>query len=132
MRTLLVAALALLPLLAGCSGAKDGPADPLAATATTGILKGIVVDEAIRPLRGVNVTVPLSDGTMLNSTTADDGAGHAIPRENRVPPAGPSQVQRGSGLGNRREPEPRVHCHDVPPRRVGAFVTWRRGSQRSP
>src|SRR5688572_1246245 len=74
MRAFLVAALALLPLLAGCSGDEDGPEEPLAATATTGILRGVVVDEAIRPLLRVNVTLPLPDGTVLNSTTAEDGA----------------------------------------------------------
>jgi hypothetical protein len=74
MRTLLAAALALLPLLAGCSGGDGGPEAPLEATATTGILKGVVVDEAIRPLLGVRITVPLADGTLLNSTTEADGA----------------------------------------------------------
>jgi hypothetical protein len=73
MRPLLVAAVASLALLAGCSGAKAPDEGPLVATATTGILHGVVVDEAIRPLAGVNVTVPLSDGTSLNATTAADG-----------------------------------------------------------
>lgn len=75
MRTFLVAALALLPLLAGCSGGDGRAADePATASATTGILKGVVVDEAIRPLLGVHVTVPLGDGTLLNHTTEADGA----------------------------------------------------------
>ncbi|HJQ93961.1 MAG TPA: carboxypeptidase-like regulatory domain-containing protein, partial [Candidatus Thermoplasmatota archaeon] len=74
MRTLLAAALAVLPLLAGCSSGDGGPAEPIEATATTGILKGVVVDEAIRPLLGVRITVPMADGTTLNSTTAADGA----------------------------------------------------------
>ena len=76
MRTLAAAALAalLVPLLAGCAGEDGGPAAPVEATATTGILKGVVVDEAIRPLLGVAVTVPMADGTLLNSTTAADGA----------------------------------------------------------
>lgn len=74
MRILLVAAVVLLPLLAGCSGGKQDAAAPLEATATTGLLRGVVVDEAIRPLRGVRITVPQPDGTVLNSTTAEDGA----------------------------------------------------------
>lgn len=69
------AALALLALaaLAGCFGG-DGraQAEPDGATATTGILRGVVVDEAIRPVAGawVNVTAP---GVAYNATTGDDG-----------------------------------------------------------
>lgn len=74
MRSLLAVALAVLPLLAGCAGNDDAPATPIVATATTGILRGVVVDEAIRPLSGVRVEVPLPDGAVLNSTTAEDGA----------------------------------------------------------
>lgn len=73
MRVLLVAALALVPLLAGCSD--EGAAEPeVVATATTGILRGVVVDEAIRPLAGVRIRLPVADGGQRNSTTADDGA----------------------------------------------------------
>ncbi|MEA3137221.1 MAG: Carboxypeptidase regulatory-like domain [Thermoplasmata archaeon] len=74
MRALLAAALAILPLLAGCAGGNDAQESPLAATATTGILRGVVVDEAIRPILGARITVPLSDGSVLNATTAEDGA----------------------------------------------------------
>jgi hypothetical protein len=74
LRTLLAAALLALPLLAGCTGGADDPVGPVVATATTGVLRGVVVDEAIRPLTGVRISVPLSDGTALNSTTTDDGA----------------------------------------------------------
>ena len=76
------AVLVLLVLaLAGCSGggapAADGATAPegapeLKATATTGVLRGIVVDDAIRPLRNatVNVTGP---GAALAAATGDDG-----------------------------------------------------------
>ncbi|MFA5944222.1 MAG: carboxypeptidase-like regulatory domain-containing protein, partial [Candidatus Thermoplasmatota archaeon] len=74
MRTLLVLAGLLLAVLAGCAGREPDSAPPLEATATTGLLRGVVVDEAIRPLLGVRITVPLSDGSVLNATTAEDGA----------------------------------------------------------
>lgn len=73
MRVLLAAALLLLPLGAGCLGshpAKD-PAQ-LVATPTTGILRGVVVDEAIRPLGNVTIRVAASGGDR-NATTAPDG-----------------------------------------------------------
>lgn len=74
MRAVLLAAALLAALLAGCAaGDGDAPA-PVEATATTGILRGVVVDEAIRPLVGVQVRVPLSDGTERNHTTTDTGA----------------------------------------------------------
>jgi len=70
-----------LVLLAGCTsgGGTDGPSeDPtddlgLESTETTGILRGIVVDEAVRPL--VDVLVSLTGpGGQENTTTTDDGA----------------------------------------------------------
>lgn len=74
MRALLLAAALLAPLLAGCAGGEgDGPL-PVQATPTTGVLRGVVVDEAIRPLAGANVTVPQADGTARNATTGGDGA----------------------------------------------------------
>jgi hypothetical protein len=75
MRAFLVAVLALSALLAGCAGG-GGKADDaqVQATATTGVIRGVVVDEAIRPLAGVKILIPLSDGTELNHTTAADGA----------------------------------------------------------
>lgn len=70
-------------VLAGCTGGTDGedaapPADfgalDLEATATTGILRGIVVDEAIRPLAGADIGTTLPDGAVRNTTSAADGA----------------------------------------------------------
>jgi len=60
-------------LLSGCA-AKAGGAKPAPtqATATTGILRGLVVDTAVRPVAGANVTVHASGG-MLNATTGADG-----------------------------------------------------------
>lgn len=86
-------AIILLALfLAGCSDPADpaGPAAPsgedqsarieqadqaaqdvdVEATATTGLIRGVVVDDAIRPLAGVAVSV---DGTDLVQTTGADG-----------------------------------------------------------
>lgn len=76
MRILLAAlACALAVPLAGCTGAGDGGdggVPDVAATATTGVLRGVVVDEAIRPLLGVNVTVQAATGP-LSQLTGDDG-----------------------------------------------------------
>src|SRR5687768_18580677 len=68
MRILWVTAVSALILtaLAGCSGGDGGKPAPieddtdfqdldLAATATTGIIRGLVVDEAIRPLGGAKI-----------------------------------------------------------------------------
>jgi hypothetical protein len=67
-------ALALLAaLLAGCAADEAGPEAPPEATPTTGILRGVVVDAAIRPLAGVAVLVPVPDGAARNSTTGEDG-----------------------------------------------------------
>src|SRR5688572_24479115 len=76
MRPVLLALALLAPLLAGCSGGGDEPAGPdeVQATPTTGILRGVVVDAAIRPMAGVKVSVPVPDGSVRNSTTVDDGA----------------------------------------------------------
>ncbi len=65
--------LALIAALAGCTGGGAGPqSDVDGATSTTGILRGVVVDEAVRPVAGasVNVTAP---GVRYNATTGDDG-----------------------------------------------------------
>jgi hypothetical protein len=68
MRTFAIAALLAGALLAGCSGPNDGP-DPasdsgptfddldLQATSTTGIIRGVVVDDAIRPVAGAKVAL---------------------------------------------------------------------------
>lgn len=74
MRAALLAVALLAPLLAGCAGKDKGPGPALEATPTTGILKGVVVDAAIRPLAGVHISVPRPDGSLLNSTTVEDGA----------------------------------------------------------
>lgn len=73
----LAASLALAAVLAGCSDSgseDDEPADfdalGLSATATTGVLRGIVVDDAIRPL--VNATVRLTPGTPGKDTTTSN------------------------------------------------------------
>jgi hypothetical protein len=81
------AAVALLvataTLLSGCTGGagEDDPAEAvdfgaleLEATDTTGIIRGIIVDEAIRPLAGADVGTTLPDGASRNTTSAADGA----------------------------------------------------------
>lgn len=79
---LLSGAVALLmsaTLLAGCAGGApaDEPADEdfddldLVASDTTGVLRGVVVDEAVRPLAGVDVS--LTGAVSLNTTTNADG-----------------------------------------------------------
>ena len=73
--SLLMASLAL----AGCAGDKgaDQPADEdfddlgLQASETTGVLRGVVVDTAIRPLAGVSVSV--TGATPKEATTNADG-----------------------------------------------------------
>jgi hypothetical protein len=69
-----VVLLGLLPLLAGCSagsdvadGAGGRPSDP-----SRGSLAGVVVDDAVRPIAGANVTARLGDA-VANTTT--DGTG---------------------------------------------------------
>lgn len=85
MSRLPVALLALLiaATLAGCAGGKGAaPADDpatnadfsdldLDATATTGVVRGVVVDDAIRPLAGVHLTMPVDGGSRTAATTAD-------------------------------------------------------------
>lgn len=71
---------AVLVLLAGCSGS-GGPSggDPSNSafpsgteppTETTGIIRGVVVDQAIRPIAGVTITLA---GTEKTTTTNEDG-----------------------------------------------------------
>lgn len=74
------AALVALALIAGCS---DAPADAdnalaeaaaqveVEATSTTGVIRGVVVDDAIRPLSGVLVVLT---ATGQNATTNEAGA----------------------------------------------------------
>src|ERR1051326_5321282 len=73
-RACVLLALLAAAVLAGCSGSGKAPAATLQATPTTGILRGVVVDEAIRPLEGARVTVPLAAGGDVNATTKADGA----------------------------------------------------------
>jgi hypothetical protein len=69
--------LVALVLLAGCSDGAGGPdpQDPsvptLDPTAGKGVIRSVVVDEAIRPLAGANVTV-LSGGDALRSLVTDE------------------------------------------------------------
>jgi hypothetical protein len=69
-----VVLLGLLPLLAGCSagsdvagGSAEGSADP-----TLGAIAGVVVDDAVRPVAGANVTTRLGEGS-ANATTDASG-----------------------------------------------------------
>lgn len=78
-----IPALAVLALLvAGCSGSPAAQADAesaafddlgVSASATTGILLGVVVDEAIRPLPDVTISLTGPAATSLQGTT--DAAG---------------------------------------------------------
>ena len=71
----------LLMLLSGCAGPGGGSAPPalddgleeldLQATSDTGVIRGVVVDEAIRPLAGVLVTLSVPGGTRSANTTAE-------------------------------------------------------------
>ena len=82
LRPSLLVLLVAAPALAGCSGDGGGAeaegADftplELEATATTGIIRGIVVDEAIRPVAGAAVGTTLPDGGVRNTTSNADGA----------------------------------------------------------
>ena len=78
----LPAVVLVVSLLAGCSGAPDaGPAEPavdfegleLEATATTGVIRGIVVDEAIRPLGNATVTLSPGDETTVSTKAGTFG-----------------------------------------------------------
>lgn len=83
MRVPLASVLLLCAALAGCSGGNGGsPAPPGAdqfkdlgvqATSTTGVLLGVVVDEAIRPVKDAQVTLGKPDGTDANATTDAQG-----------------------------------------------------------
>ncbi|MHB1261857.1 MAG: carboxypeptidase-like regulatory domain-containing protein [Thermoplasmatota archaeon] len=77
---------AALLLLAGCAGtsetpregevpgeAQGPPDDGLVATDETGLLRGVVVDEAIRPVAGVAVAVTRPDAEAMDATSDDQG-----------------------------------------------------------
>ncbi len=82
--TLWIPLVLLAATLAGCAG--DAPSDSgpgpdeippdiqVEATDDTGAIRGVVVDEAIRPVTGAKVTVPMPDGSTLESTTGESGA----------------------------------------------------------
>ena len=82
-RALFAVALAAT-VLAGCTGGSGAkakqPAGPdysilgLQATETTGIIRGLVVDDAIRPLGNATVSTTLPDGSNRTTTSAADGA----------------------------------------------------------
>jgi hypothetical protein len=82
MMRILVAILLAATALAGCSSAEPERELPpanfenlgLQATPTTGVIRGIAVDEAIRQLGGVDIGVTLLDGQIRNVTSAPDGA----------------------------------------------------------
>ncbi|MEK6975085.1 MAG: carboxypeptidase-like regulatory domain-containing protein [Candidatus Thermoplasmatota archaeon] len=73
-----LALVALSLVVAGCSGDPSTSSQPpeedidygVEATATTGVIRGLVIDEAIRPLAGVNVTIAALERL---ATTGNDG-----------------------------------------------------------
>src|SRR5690242_7115835 len=74
MREVVLASVALALVLAGCADAKGPAAASPAEDAPTGlgVLKGVVVDDAVRPLDGALVVASGASGT-LNATTGPDG-----------------------------------------------------------
>lgn len=70
MKALLVLALLAAASLAGCSQAAESGGPP-APTATTGSVRGVVVDAAIRPLAGALVTLRVGDAARTANTSAD-------------------------------------------------------------
>jgi hypothetical protein len=84
LRRALLAVLLSATVLAGClSGGGEGPDgigdagagpdDGLRATDETGVLRGVVVDEAIRPVAGVGITVSRPDAEAKATETGADG-----------------------------------------------------------
>jgi hypothetical protein len=68
---LLVLAAMALPLLAGCSEKAAPATQSVAPLATTGAVRGVVVDAAIRPLAGALVTLRVASASLVANTTAD-------------------------------------------------------------
>ena len=80
MRLALVVALVSALVLAGCNSGEGGgdPSDEgpvLVATETTGVIRAVVIDEAVRPLSGVQVRVETPTGQVNQTTDADGFAG---------------------------------------------------------
>lgn len=82
MRAILAVSLLLLAALAGCSGggarggagtAGPGAVPTLTASSTTGVIRAVVVDEAIRPLAGANVSVLQGVSVLRTAATGADG-----------------------------------------------------------
>jgi hypothetical protein len=73
----LAVAVLVLSFLAGCAGGGpatvDGGSDNAPIPAGTGRLCLVVVDEAIRPIAGANVTVRLPDGETRAGVSGEDG-----------------------------------------------------------
>src|SRR5688572_25608227 len=79
-------AMALMLFLAGCSGSADSddadqppaPGDDafkgLVATDTTGVIRGIVVDQTIRPLGGALVETTVPEKGKVSATSLEDGS----------------------------------------------------------
>ncbi len=84
MRVITVTVLLMATVLAGCTDneptfdeeeAAEGL--ELEATDTTGVIRGVVVDPAIRPVPGVTITLPLDDGTLTTETNEEGAFGFA-------------------------------------------------------
>jgi hypothetical protein len=71
-RLALAALLVAASALAGCASGDDGP-EAAVDGPSMGILRGVIVDDAIRPLAGVNVSVTPPGGTPVEQTTGEDG-----------------------------------------------------------
>ncbi|HJQ93089.1 MAG TPA: carboxypeptidase-like regulatory domain-containing protein [Candidatus Thermoplasmatota archaeon] len=84
MRIVAVACLLTAFSVAGCSSPEPASAEPvadftgleLAATATTGVIRGIVVDDAIRPVAGATLVLQTEAGPREATSTADGVFGY--------------------------------------------------------
>jgi hypothetical protein len=87
----LIALLAMAAVALGGCAAKAPAVAPAGATATTGVLQGLVVDGAVHPVAGVDITIPTGNRT-VNATTGADGLfrfvglepGNYVVRANKV------------------------------------------------
>lgn len=80
MHRFLVSLTLLATALAGCSNAPAGDAGPgefddlgVQSSSTTGVIVGVVVDQAIRPVKDVTVTIAKPDGSEVEDKTDDLG-----------------------------------------------------------